>query len=511
MQQYHDALREILDNGIETTDRTGTGTIATFGMQMKFDLAKGFPLVTTKKLHLKSIIHELLWFVRGDTNNNSLKANNVSIWNEWSGKYGQLGPVYGSAWRYAPASDQNKMVEVPVRVDQDADFVEPEIVWLDKIECDLNTDDMWAVGVTTGKNSIYTVQTKSGFVRHISRPNWRALKLPEWFDGYARTVAGVGFLGNPEISDERLHTLWFNMISRCYNPDHPHYHLYGGAGVTVSPVWHSYERFQKTIASVPFFHLWEAGAPGVCLDKDYFGSRVYSPSTCIFIYQKMNTRLKNDTALEIKGVKYSCWAHFEEVSGLRSDYMSAQLRKGKKYKDYAPEDVRIIEPREGYVWRQQLFFDQIAHLIEQIRKTPDSRRLIVSAWHPADIEKMALPPCHTMWQVRILGGKLHLQLYQRSGDMFLGIPFNIASYSLLAHMLAHVTGYEVGTFVHTIGDAHIYSNHMDQVKEQLSREPRALPTLEIARHVDSIDDFRFEDFIIHGYDPHPAIKAPVAV
>lgn len=264
MQQYHDALQEILDNGIETTDRTGTGTIATFGMQMKFDLSKGFPLVTTKKLHLKSIIHELLWFLNGDTNIKYLNDNGVRIWDEWADENGDLGPVYGSQWRKWPA----------------------------------------------------------------------------------------------------------------------------GEGVSI---------------------------------------------------------------------------------------------------------------------------DQIANLLEQIRSKPDSRRLIVSAWNPAEIDQMALPPCHTMWQVRILGGKLHLQLYQRSGDMFLGIPFNIASYSLLAHMLAHVTGYEVGTFVHTIGDAHIYSNHMDQVKEQLSREPRALPTLEIARHVDSIDGFRFEDFIIHGYDPHPAIKAPVAV
>lgn len=277
MQQYHDALRTVLDTGIETTDRTGTGTIAAFGVNMRFDLAEGFPLVTTKKLHLKSIIHELLWFLNGDTNIKYLKDNGVRIWDEWADENGDLGKVYGYQWRNFP-----KMVE-----------------------------------------------------------------------------SGQSLDGKP-----------------------------------------------------------------------------------LFLADSV---------------------------------------------------------------------DQIETLIEAIRKTPDSRRLIVSAWNPADIPQMALPPCHTMWQVRILGGKLHLQLYQRSGDMFLGIPFNIASYSLLAHMLAHVTGYEVGTFVHTIGDAHIYSNHMDQVKEQLSREPRALPTLEIARHVDSIDGFRFEDFIIHGYDPHPAIKAPVAV
>jgi thymidylate synthase len=259
MQQYHDALRTVLAQGTPSTDRTGTGTISHFGLQCRYPLADGFPLVTTKKLHIKSIIHELLWFLQGDTNIRYLKENGVSIWDEWADANGDLGPVYGHQWR---------------------DF--------------------------------------------------------------------------------------------------------GGV-------------------------------------------------------------------------------------------------------------------------------DQIQTLIDMIRKSPDSRRLIVSAWNPPDVPQMALPPCHTMWQVRILGGKLHLQLYQRSADMFLGVPFNIASYALLAVMLAHVTGYEPGDFVHSIGDAHIYSNHMDQVATQLSRDPRPLPQLRITRAVPSIFDFKFEDFEITGYDPHPAIKAPVAV
>ena len=259
MQQYHDALRTVLAQGTPSTDRTGTGTISHFGLQCRYPLADGFPLVTTKKLHIKSIIHELLWFLQGDTNIRYLKENGVSIWDEWADANGDLGPVYGHQWR---------------------DF--------------------------------------------------------------------------------------------------------GGV-------------------------------------------------------------------------------------------------------------------------------DQIQTLIDMIRKSPDSRRLIVSAWNPPDVPQMALPPCHTMWQVRILGGKLHLQLYQRSADMFLGVPFNIASYALLLVMLAHVTGYEPGDFVHSIGDAHIYSNHMEQVATQLSRDPRPLPKLRITRTVQSIFDFKFEDFEITGYDPHPAIKAPVAV
>lgn len=277
MQQYHDALQHILDHGVETTDRTGTGTLSCFGMQQRYDLAEGFPLVTTKKLHLRSIIHELLWFLSGDTNIRYLKENGVSIWDEWADENGDLGPVYGYQWRKFPR-----------------------------------------------------------------------LELAE------------GTLG-----DEPLY-------------------------------------------------------------------------------------------------------------------------------------------RAGTV-------DQISELLDMIRKSPDSRRLIVTAWNPGDVPDMALPPCHSLWQLRILGGKIHLQLYQRSADMFLGVPFNIASYALLLHMLAHVTGYEVGSFVHTMGDAHIYSNHMEQVKLQLSRSPKSLPQLRIARDVSSIFDFKYEDFEILGYDPDPVIKAPVAV
>ncbi len=277
MQQYHDALKYILKNGVPSDDRTGTGTLSVFGVQMRYGMTDGFPLVTTKKLHLKSIVHELLWFLAGDTNVRYLQENGVSIWDEWADANGDLGPVYGQQWRRFPVMQ-------------------------------------------------------------------------------------------PAGADDAGHAL---------------------------------------------FHA---------------GAR-----------------------------------------------------------------------------------DQIADLLHLIRTRPDSRRMIVSAWNPAEIDNMALPPCHTMWQVRILGGKLHLQLYQRSADMFLGVPFNIASYALLLHMLAHVTGYEAGDFIHSIGDAHIYNNHIDQVALQLTRTPKALPTLKIGRKVDDLFAFNFDDFTFEGYDPDAAIRAPVAV
>ena len=264
MKQYLDLMRTILDEGHFKADRTGTGTYSIFGYQMRFDLQKGFPLLTTKKLHLRSIIYELLWFLRGDTNIQYLHDHNVTIWDEWADENGDLGPVYGKQWR-----------------------------------------------------------------------------------------------------------------------------------------------------------SWEA------------------------------------------------------------------------------PDGRVI--------------DQITSLIEQIKRNPDSRRLMVSAWNPADVDQMALPPCHTMFQFYVSNGELSCQLYQRSADVFLGVPFNIASYALLTMMVAQVCGLKAKDFVHTFGDAHIYSNHVEQAKLQLSREPRPLPQMRINPDVKSIFDFQYEEFTLENYDPHPHIKAEVAV
>jgi thymidylate synthase len=264
MQQYHDLLRLVLDQGSDRDDRTGTGTRSLFGHQMRFDLAAGFPVLTTKKLHLRSIIHELLWFLKGDTNIAYLKANGVSIWDEWADENGDLGPVYGAQWRSWPAPD----------------------------------------------------------------------------------------------------------------------------GTTI---------------------------------------------------------------------------------------------------------------------------DQIAGVVRQIRTNPSSRRHIVSAWNPAEVDQMALPPCHCLFQFYVADGKLSCQLYQRSADIFLGVPFNIASYALLTMMVAQVTGLEPGDFVHTLGDAHIYKNHFDQAYLQLSRAPGALPVMRINPDVTDLFAFTYEDFKLEGYDPQPAISAPIAV
>jgi thymidylate synthase len=264
MRQYHDLLARILDEGAAKSDRTGTGTLSVFGHQMRFDLSEGFPLVTTKKLHMKSIVHELIWFLAGDTNIKYLNDNGVRIWDEWADAQGDLGPVYGKQWR------------------------------------------SWAT------------------------------------------------------------------------------------------------------------------------------------------------------------------------------------------------------PDGGVV-------DQISWLVNEIRTNPDSRRLIVSAWNPADVPKMALAPCHCLFQFHVADGRLSCQLYQRSADAFLGVPFNIASYALLTHMIAQATGLQPGDFVHSMGDAHLYSNHLEQARLQLTRDPRPLPTLRLNPAVRSLFDFRYEDIAVEGYDAHPHIAAKVAV
>ena len=264
MKPYLDLMRHVLNQGTRKDDRTGTGTLSVFGWQMRYDLSEGFPLVTTKKCHLRSIIHELLWFLRGDTNIAYLKENGVSIWDEWADANGNLGPVYGYQWRSWPT------------------------------------------------------------------------------------------------------------------------------------------------------------------------------------------------------------------------------------------------PEGGHI-------DQIKQVIETLKSNPDSRRIIVSAWNVADLDKMALAPCHAFFQFYVADGKLSCQLYQRSADIFLGVPFNIASYALLTMMMAQVTGLQPGDFVHTLGDAHLYLNHLDQAREQLTREPRPLPKLRLNPNVTDLFAFKFDDFTLEGYDPHPAIKAPVAV
>lgn len=511
--QYEDLLRHILANGTHKDDRTGTGTTSVFGVQLRFDLSKGFPLITTKKVHMKSIIWELLWFLQGNTNAKWLQDNGVRIWNEWQEEDGDLGPVYGSSWRswYAPS---NHMVQVERKFDRNANYVYPyNQDFHQSIECDLNTEEIWAIedlGTRNG-NRYYKVQLKSGFILEISRPNWKSLKNIHIVDGYAKTVVGVGFTGQPIKAEHRLYNMWRNMLVRCYDQNSSLYKYYGARGVTVSPLWHSFENFVKTVSQVPGFHEWKRGER-VDLDKDYHGSSVYSPTTCVFLPPTHNTsRLdKEGKALTVQGKPYATYTDWAKGDKKTGHYAKSRWDKGLSYKNIPSSEVSWADPEEGKLWRKRVYIDQLSEAIQQIKTNPDSRRIIVMAWNPSALPDQALPPCHSFFQFYVADGKLSLQLYQRSCDVFLGHNFNLASYSLLLHMVAQQTGLEVGDFIHTIGDAHIYDNHRDQVALQLSREPYPFPTLKLRKR-DSIFDYEYEDFEIVDYVSHDAIKAPVAV
>jgi thymidylate synthase len=312
--QYLQLLRDVLNNGVRKEDRTGTGTISTFGYQMRFPLSEGFPLLTTKRVSFKMIASELFWFMRGDTNIRYLLQNNNNIWNEWAFK------------RWVESSEYS----------------------------------------------------------------------------------------GPDMTDFGLRSQRDETFAEAYR-----------------------------------------------LEMAVFKSKILEDES------------------------------FAERYGELGDVYGKQWRAWKTARGET--------------------IDQLGDVIRTIKSNPDSRRLIVSAWNPEDVPTMALPPCHTMFQFYVAEGKLSCQLYQRSGDIFLGIPFNIASYALLTHLVAHECGLEVGDFVHTLGDAHIYSNHLEQIEAQLSREPKALPILRINPDKRSVFQFELSDLLLEGYDPHPAIKAPVAV
>ena len=441
---YEDALQLVSNDGIRKSDRTGTGTTSIFGHQMRFNLQDGFPLITTKKVFMRGIAEELFWFINGNTNAGWLQKKKVGIWNEWAPASGDLGPVYGASWRalYAPSEH---IIQVLKAIDHNANFVYP---YKDE---------------------------------NITDENY-----PE---RYIKNVYGVGFLGEDRVIQERTYDLWVSLLSRCYNVEDSQYAQNGAVGVTVSPIWHSYEYFAMTLSEAPGYHAWVSGED-LQLNKDYLASDVYSPSTTVFISDsRVEGILPGDQpVVSVNGNKYLTL----EASGKTSD------------------EVEYIAPTPGKVWRKRLYIDQVEDVIEQIKNNPDSRRMIVMAWNPPALPDQALPPCHAFFQFYVADGKLSCQLYQRSADMFLGVPFNIASYALLVHMIAQQTDLEVGDFIWTGGDCHIYDNHQEQVKLQLSREAYPFPTLNLKKK-SSIFEYSFEDIEIVDYKSHPGIKGEVAV
>jgi thymidylate synthase len=495
-RQYLDLLEDILENGEIREDRTGTGTKSVFGRQLRFNLEKGFPLVTTKKMGLKSIYSELLWFLEGSTDERRLAeiqhgsrdVKNKTIWTEnaladyWvkQAKFvGDLGNIYGSMWRKWPVkSETNTVIQKKNKEPDDA------IKYDNHRLVPVISDDITGKVVKTSsgyeglviekldvrnKNTYYKVQfINTGNIVEVSRPN---IRNGAFSDIMEKTQSNVGVFGKPIRNiesktnlDNRIYTMWDNMISRCYDKNHPSYKFYGEKGVTVSTAWQNYSIFEHSIKNVPGFRDW-CDNKKMELDKDYYGANQYSESTCIFIPKKYNLKLSKQ----------------EKSYGLMLD-------------------------------RKNLYIDQIKDVIKSLKENPWSRRHLVIAYNPAEVSKMCLPPCHIFFQFWVSSNrKLSCQFYMRSGDAFLGIPYNIASYALLTYMIAQVCDLEVGDLVMSLGDAHIYLNHIEQVNEQLHREPYPLPTLWIDPTINDMDDFALDSIKIINYQCHPRIIAPMAV
>lgn len=452
-EQYLQIMRDILDRGDLKKNRTGIDTKDLFGVSLRHDYSLGFPLLTTKKMYTKAILHELLWLISGETNISYLQENDIRIWNEWADKHGNLGPVYGHMWRNFG-----------------------------------------------GKNTS----------RKQPKPRLPINKKP--------TVLGVAFgkKGLLNEADEYLYRTWKAMINRCYKETNHNYSYYGKRGVFVDNRWLVFDNFADDAKTLPGWEDKKYNWSKFELDKDVLGDGFcYSRDVCSWISKSQNQQAKRNIVYivqnsEGKQFKFRNQASFAIEHGLSQGNFSAVLRGERQ----TCKGWKLVEKHD---FNQGV--DQLKNTIEQIKNNPNSRRHVISTWYPPEIQHMALPPCHGLviqFNVRPSDklsdycGYLDVSVYQRSADWFLGVPFNIASYSFLLYMIAEVTGYKPGQMYYTFGSAHLYKSHFSQAKIQLERKPYDLPSIEI-KHKNDIDDFVFEDFKIVDYKSAKTIKAKVAV
>lgn len=496
-EQYLSMLQAIKHVGVFKGDRTGTGTQDLFGYQLRMDLSKGFPLLTTKKMFTRGIFEELLWFMSGDTNNKTLQDKKVKIWDAWADENGELGPIYGAQFRR-----------------------QSHYKWI--------------------RPQVFEPDPEPAFML-TAKPGKGALGAGE---ESTRLVKNGGIYGDYDRDDAfapMLKDVWRNMISRCYNPDDSQFWRYGGEGVHVCAGWRVFAVFQKDAKRLERWPC-KADLPSVyCLDKDTrTGGNRYSPETCLWANREEQAQNTTQTrpfvavSPEGVGVLFASKAEAHDQHGLDPRSVVKCL-KGNRKEHHGWTNFQWVE-RPGEVLRFR-HIDQLQEVVSNIRHNPNSRRHIISLWSPGEIGEMALPPCHGLViQFSVSDGQLDCQMYQRSADVFLGVPFNIASYALLIHIIAGLTGLRPGIFVHTFGSVHIYNNHREQVDLQLSRKPYPLPTLNVRtfhrtpgdwkRGIEpvltppvsewSIDDFLkycrgAKDFEIVGYEHHPKIKAEVSV
>lgn len=472
MKSYLNLLNFIMEHGEDHEDRTGVGTISVFGAQLRHSMAMGFPLLTTKRVFFRGVAEELFWFLSGSTDEHALNAHGVKIWEEWANSEGELGPIYGKQFRH--------------------------------------------------QSTMRLVEKK-----HIQKPAVQNIPIPpgmENSESYQRSFLGVAcmgaIMGKPGGQRHPLLETWKGMIQRCYSPKHEAYNRYGGRDVWVCDDWLVFSNFVRDFEKIRNWELKAEFPNDYSLDKDVSGTNLYSPETCAWKTAREQTINTEDFEV-YRGVSpdgkeeiFESAARFAKERGLIKQCIlncvrgRQSLHKGWKFE-------RIPVP-EGYslIYEE---VDQIKQLYAQIQQTPNSRRIVCSAWNPLETGYMSLAPCHTLFQVKVHSDNaLSLHLYMRSTDVFLGLPFNIASYALLLSLLAHTTGRAVKDLIISFGDLHIYKNHIEQARMQLTREPRHLPELGISKRLDGAGfdgllSCKFEDLSLRNYDPHPKIEAEVAV
>lgn len=499
MKQYLDLLHDILYNGVDKSDRTGTGTRSVFGRQLRFDLSEGFPLVTTKKMFWKGVAEELLFFISGSTNIQDLGDDTQKWWAPWADRNGNLGPIYSHQLRNFGGAYKNVCQPKPK---YPFSPINPE-----EKEVHLTPSGKEFVIVRVDGNFTTIQFLASGYLKTM--PNYRVLNRNH-LDPYSLSVYSVGYLEDANLTRvyPKLTRKWRAMLKRCYSESYDNYSYYGGKGVYVVDRWLSLKNFIEDARILPGY---KSDLMGLELDKDIVGNGfTYGPDTCIWCSQQDN---KSERTQNIEYVvRYKDGSNFTfknatkfmAANGVKNPGNFNSMLRGKRN---AAEGFSLVSRTDN-----RIGVDQLKTVVSSLMTDTDSRRHVISMWNATDLPYQALPCCHgTVVQFYVANGELSCSTYQRSADVFLGFPVNIASYALLTHMLAQQCGYEVGELIYTTGDTHLYHNHGDQARLQLSREPYPLPKLVIKRKPESIFDYQIEDFELVGYQHHPAIKAPVAV
>ena len=545
-QQYLDLLKKVYEKGSDTGDRTGTGMRSLFGETMEFDLRDGFPLLTTKKMFTRGVFGELLWFLSGSTSNTELEKDyNIKFWREWQNSEGELPNIYGKHWTRWEGS--KKIIKVERRIkrnnNEEVDYnINPVKEEVRKVSDYSNLigktfksrkhGDFLVFDVTNEYNKEdnpkglykYSIQfVKTGYIKHNVKTH--SIKNGTLEDPYYPSIEGVGCVGKyrNDTSDpiiNKLKSTWRKMLYRCYNEKHVEFHNYGGKGIFVDNRWLNFENFVEDAQKLPNWNKKKEYWNGFNLDKDYYGSNCYSKETCVWLSISENilyTHSKPFVVYENNKELGTFLSNIEcgDYIGVDHRRISDFFTKGYLPKKYAAYHFEYIEyDEDNYVYRYELPFNQIKYIIKELKNNPNSRRILYTGWNAPEMqwEDTALPCCHsTVVQFYVEDGYLDMYHYQRSGDMFLGIPVNIASYATLLTMIAQQCNLKPRIMKHTVGVAHIYHNHLEQVKLQLTREPLPLPTLNIKRKPDSIFDYKFGDFELIGYESHGGIKGDVAV